>query len=165
MKKLTPLAAFAAVAALALPVAGWADDTTPTQPQVQGARPARILDRIQKVEARIDAATRRIATLRQKLDERCNGTAPQPASPAAGGDQTAAAPSRADRCALAQARLEQAKDRLQKAKDRLATIKAKVRKWLDGHSGQSSAGSVPGLFTADQAALAQLQQQLAGVQS
>src|SRR5438067_13242044 len=100
MKKLAPLAALAAVAALALPVASWADDTTPAQPQGSGARLARIQERIQKVEARIDAATTRIATLQQKLDDRCNAAATEPAAP---GDQTAAAPSRADRCARAQA--------------------------------------------------------------
>ena len=72
MKKLAPLAALAAVAALALPVASWADDTTPAQRQGSGARLARIQERIEKVEARIDAATTRIAALQQKLDQRCS---------------------------------------------------------------------------------------------
>src|SRR5438128_1538568 len=80
MKKLTPLAALAAVAALAVPIASWADDTTPAQRQGSGARLARIQERIEKVEARIDAATTRIAALQQKLDQRCSAAATQPAA-------------------------------------------------------------------------------------
>jgi DNA repair exonuclease SbcCD ATPase subunit len=163
MKKLTPIAALAAAAALALPVASWADAGTPARDPA--ARLARIQERIQKVEARIDAATKHIAALRQKLDERCSGEAAQPAS-AAGGDQPAtAAPSRAERCAKARARLQQAEDRLQKAKDRLADVKARLQKWLENHNGQNAGDSNggSGLSAGDQAALAQLQQQLAAV--
>ena len=150
MKKLAPLAALAAVAALALPVASWADDTTHAQPQGSGARLTKIQERIQKVEARIDAATARIARLQQKLDEHCTAAT----QPAAG----------ADRCARAQARLDKVKERLQKAQDRLATVEARLQKWLDEHGGQMSASGGSGLSAADQAALGQLQQQLAGLQ-
>ena len=156
MKKLTPIAALAAVAALALPVASSADAGTPARDPA--ARLARIQERIQRVEARIDAATKRITTLQQKLEDKCSA---QSAAPAAGDQPTTAAPSRADRCAKVQARLDQAKARVQKAKDRLAAVKARVQKWLDNHNGQTAGGS--GLSSGDQAALAQLQQQLAGL--
>jgi phage shock protein A len=137
VNKLTPLALLAAVAALAFPVAGLADDGTP--PQNAGDRLARIQERIAKIEARIDAAS-------QQLADKCS-TKP---APAIGTDQ-AAAPSRADRCARAQ-------ERLQKAKDRLARLKERLAKWQQNHSGSS-------ISAADRAALGGLQQQLDGLQS
>ena len=157
MHKLTPIAALVAVAALALPVASWADDGTPAQPS-QGSRVARIQERLQKVEARIEAASQKIADLQAKLGEKCTA-APTTPAPATGTDQ-GSTPNRADRCARAQARLERAQDRLQKAKDRLAKLEARVQQWLRSHNGQD--GGSP-LSPADQAALGQLQQQLAGL--
>jgi hypothetical protein len=159
MKKLTQIAALAAVAALALPVASWADAGTPAGDPA--ARLVRILERIKKIEARIDTATKRIATLQQKLDERCTGAAAQPAPPAGGDQTTTTAPPRVERCARAHARLGQVEDRLQKAEDRLATVKARVQKWLANHNGRNAGGS--GLSGGDQAALVQLQQQLAAL--
>src|SRR5256885_13045347 len=157
MHKLTPIAALVAVAALALPVASWADDGTPAQPS-QGSRVARIQERLQKVEARIDAASQKIADLQQKLAEKCSAPATTPA-PATGTDQPAAGPNRADRCARAQARLERAKDRLQKAKDRLAKLEAPGQQWLQSHNGKDGGSA---LSPAGPAALGQLQQQPAG---
>jgi DNA repair exonuclease SbcCD ATPase subunit len=161
MKKLTPIAALVAVAALALPVASWADGGTPANDPA--ARLAKIQERIQKVEARIATATQKIADLQQKLTDKCS-TQPTAPAPAAGGGDTAAAPTQADRCARAQARLDKAKERLQQAQDRLAKVKAKLAQWLQNHPGGSTGnGSGSSVSPSDQAALGQLQQQLAGL--
>ena len=146
MKKLAPLAVLAAVAALALPAAIWADDGTPQQGS--GARLARVQARIEKIGARIDLATQNIADLEQKLAEKCGAS-----QPTAGDGQTSG-PSRAERCARAQARLEKAQARLQRAKDRLAKVVQRIQQWQQNHDGSTVSAS-------DQAALDQLQQQLA----
>jgi len=157
MKKRTPIAVLAAVAALALPVCAFAAGSPP---QGSGDRAARIQDRIQKAETRIGKVTDKLTVLQQKLAAKCNVQPTTPA-PAAGNGQTSTAPSLADRCTRAEARLQKAQDRLQKAQDRLTKLKARLEQWLQNHkTGGSTTPS--GISTADQAALAGLQQQLAG---
>lgn len=170
LKKTTSLAALAATVALAIPVAGLADGGTPNPPQPAGSRLARIQERIAKVEARLATAQQRIANREQKLAERCSTLQPTPAATPTSGDGQTAAPSRADRCARVQARLEKVKDRLQKLQDRLDKVKARVQQWLDNHGGNHGAGQTgsdadSGLSTSDQQALDGLQQQLEGLQS
>ncbi|HEV3402973.1 MAG TPA: hypothetical protein VG073_01730 [Gaiellaceae bacterium] len=160
MKKRTPIAVLAAVAALALPVCALADGTPPAQGP--GDRVARIQARIQKAETRIGKVTEKITVLQQKLAAKC-GVQPTTPAPAAGNGQASTAPSLADRCARTEARLQKAQDRLQQAQDRLTKLKARLEQWLQNHkSGSSTTAS--GVSTADQAALAGLQQQLAGAQ-
>jgi chromosome segregation ATPase len=160
MKKRTPIAVLAAVAALALPVCALADGTPPAQGP--GDRVARIQARIQKAETRIGKVSGKITVLQQKLAAKCSVQPTTPA-PAAGDGQASTAPSLADRCARTEARLQKAQDRLQQAQDRLTKLKARLEQWLQNHkSGSSTTAS--GVSTADQAALAGLQQQLAGAQ-
>jgi phage shock protein A len=152
VNKLTPLALLAAVAALAFPVASWADDSTP--PQSSSDKLARVQERIAKIEAKLDTASQKLAAFQQKLAEKCNTDA----APAPESDNSAAGPSRARVCALAQAKLERAHKRLELAQDRVAKLKDRVAKWQQKHAG-------PSLSAADQAALNGLQQQLAGIES
>jgi glutathione S-transferase len=158
LTKTASLAALAATAALALPVAGLADDGTPNPPQSAGTRLARIQERIARVETRLATAQERLAKREQMLADRCS--TPQPATTGTDG-QSAAAPSHADRCARAQARLERVKDRLQKVQARLDKVKDRVQKWLENHGGQTGSS----LSSGDQQALDGLQQQLEGPQS
>jgi len=124
MKKRTPIAVLAAVAALALPVCALADGTPPAQGP--GDRVARIQARIQKAETRIGKVTEKITVLQQKLAAKCSVQPTTPA-PAAGNGQASTAPSLADRCARAEARLQKAQDRLQQAQDRLTSLSATER--------------------------------------
>jgi chaperonin cofactor prefoldin len=158
MKKRTPIAVLAAVAALGLPVCAFAAGSPPAQGS--GDRVARIQDRIQKGETRIGKVTEKMTVLQQKLAAKCNVQPTTPA-PAAGNGQASTAPSLADRCTRADARLQKAQDRLQKAQDRLTKLKARLEQWLQNHKNGGST-TASGISTADQAALAGLQQQLAG---
>src|SRR5437588_12479407 len=90
----------AVAAVLAVPAAALADeDTTPARPHA-GARAARLLARISRVEARL-------TRIEARIQKRCASAQP--------GDQPGTGSSLSpDRCARAEARLQQAKDRVAK---------------------------------------------------
>ncbi|HEY2937070.1 MAG TPA: hypothetical protein VGJ25_10760 [Gaiellaceae bacterium] len=100
----------------------------------------------------------RVAKREQKLAERCSTPQPTPAvGPTSGDGQAAAAPSHADRCARAQARLERVNDRLQKVQARLDKVKDRVRNWLanygQNHGRQTGGDTGSSLSASDQQAL------------